>query len=476
MKRKSKLPLILFLFFLLFSLCLLTFVLWLQYSKPEKERFVSEYQAYESLYEKDALLQKGGESLFLEAEDFRAESLVDAQNENQVYIPSLSKHALKVWKERNLKFPLLTVEETKKQIREKSLAYKFSLQVGLEEAQKIFSQQALPFPDEENLQKPLNKMFVFLDAGHGGKDVGALSPTDNLQVPTFPEKQSNLLLTALVKTKLEALGAEVFSLREEDVFVSLGARSAKVAEKSLLHFQETLEKEISYRSSFAVSNENTQAIAYFSEILKVLKEETIPFYQKHFQEIYEKNEDQARSLFGGYGASKEARLLYDIQKHLKNTIFLSLHANASLQTQDKGTQAYFLTNQFIFEALDDVLPEGYQEAQTYAQSLTEEKEKVFYPQYLHFSSQGRTALAYHLYRSVSETLPELSSEENKRILQLYFFVLRTMGYDAVLYESAYMSNEEDFSLLQKTEKRENLAQALVHGLIDALTFQAEEVE
>lgn len=476
MKRKSKLPLILFLFFLLFSFVLLTLAFWLQYSSPKKENFETSYKIYESVYEKDALLHKEGESLFLEASDFKEASLVASQNQDQFYVPSFSKYERKVWKERNLKFPLLLVEEVQKQIREKSLAYKFSLQVGIEEAKKLFSQQALLFPDEMSLQKPLTNMFVFLDAGHGGKDVGALSPTDDKKVPLFPEKQSNLLLTALVKNKLEALGAEVFSLREEDVFVSLGARSAKVAEKSLLHFQETLEKEIAYRSNLLVSQENTEAITYFSEILKVLKEETIPFYQKHFQEIYEKNEDQARSLFGGYGASKEARLLYDIQKHLKNSLFLSLHANASLQTKGKGTQAYFLTNQFIFEALDDVLPEGYQEVQSYAQSLEEEKEKAFYPQYLHFSSQGRTTLAYNLYRSVSEALPELSSEESKRILQRYFFVLRTMAYDAVLYESAYVSNEEDFALLQNTQKREILAQSLVNGLIDALTFQVEEEE
>jgi len=70
----------------------------------------------------------------------------------------------------------------------------------------------------DNLQKPLNKIKILLDPGHGGKELGAKGPTG------YPEKDINLLIAKLVEQELTKLGATVYLTREEDTDVSLQER------------------------------------------------------------------------------------------------------------------------------------------------------------------------------------------------------------------------------------------------------------
>ena len=59
---------------------------------------------------------------------------------------------------------------------------------------------------------------ILLDAGHGGKESGAIGPTG------YPEKQINLLITEKLAPILRERGAVVHLTRETDVDVSLGDR------------------------------------------------------------------------------------------------------------------------------------------------------------------------------------------------------------------------------------------------------------
>lgn len=472
--KSKKLYFFLLLVFLVFTLVLAS----LAYSRYthwlELKNKIDAYQQLSDFEEKEQMLQEEIPSVFLEAKDFSLEALTKTEVQEASFVPSVSQHNLSVWKKRVLRYELLTLKEQQEALKRQSLAYKMLQVLERSEVQSFFEKENLIFPETERLEKPLTSLRVYLDEGHGGKDPGAISPKEDKSNPKFPEKTSNLLVASVFKQQLEHLGAEVEALRQEERFISLPYRAALVAEASLKDFLKTLQEEIQYRRSFdavllkandLTQAENQEQIAYFQEILTVLEKETIPFYQEQFDKIYEENLDTTDSLFSGYGASIEARLLYDIEASLMPRLFISIHANASLDTSTKGTQAYFLSNTGIFGLLDAALPEGYTYQTSFSQK-NEKEDKAFYPQYLNFQGIERALLAKNLYRSVSEHLPELKSDEGLQSLERYFFVLRTVAYPSVLYETAFISNPEDFLLLQNEKKREVLAEALVKGILD----------
>lgn len=69
-------------------------------------------------------------------------------------------------------------------------------------------------------------MKVCLDAGHGGRDSGALASPDAFpDLPRAMEKDYTLAQTLVAGSFLVAAGFEVVFTRETDVFVELGARA-----------------------------------------------------------------------------------------------------------------------------------------------------------------------------------------------------------------------------------------------------------
>lgn len=62
---------------------------------------------------------------------------------------------------------------------------------------------------------------IVIDPGHGGKDPGAISPTNRLH-----EKQVNLNVARMVTRNLRRLGYRVIMTRDEDYFVELNERAA----------------------------------------------------------------------------------------------------------------------------------------------------------------------------------------------------------------------------------------------------------
>lgn len=65
---------------------------------------------------------------------------------------------------------------------------------------------------------PLESKRIWLDAGHGGEDTGALGAD-----PEYTEAAMNLKIAMLCADKLQALGAEVLLTRDEDITVDLGS-------------------------------------------------------------------------------------------------------------------------------------------------------------------------------------------------------------------------------------------------------------
>ena len=69
-----------------------------------------------------------------------------------------------------------------------------------------------------NSQLPLSGIDILLDPGHGGAEQGARGATG------YPEKTINLIISQLLKSELNKLGATVYLTRETDIDLSLKER------------------------------------------------------------------------------------------------------------------------------------------------------------------------------------------------------------------------------------------------------------
>lgn len=75
-------------------------------------------------------------------------------------------------------------------------------------------------PSDSSSQGTEGRFKVVIDAGHGGKDAGAINPNDE----THYEKDDVLELALLVEKYLTQKDVEVVMTRDEDVFVTLDNR------------------------------------------------------------------------------------------------------------------------------------------------------------------------------------------------------------------------------------------------------------
>lgn len=78
--------------------------------------------------------------------------------------------------------------------------------------------RARPDPPSPEPSKPLGGLRIMIDAGHGGRDFGALGPSG------LTEADVNLVLAAHLQIQLENLGAEIRQTRMADSYVSLDDR------------------------------------------------------------------------------------------------------------------------------------------------------------------------------------------------------------------------------------------------------------
>lgn len=74
-------------------------------------------------------------------------------------------------------------------------------------------------PKEANNKNVFENKTIIIDAGHGGRDVGAIGVTETY------EKNFAYLTAHELEQELQYLGADVFLTREEDEFISLSSRA-----------------------------------------------------------------------------------------------------------------------------------------------------------------------------------------------------------------------------------------------------------
>lgn len=286
-------------------------------------------------------------------------------------------------------------------------------------------------------QQPLRGLVVFVDAGHGGMDSGAVWQ-DPESGHIVEEKQAALAIGRAIAQKLRALGAEVIELRTDDQFISLGARTAEVGRILLGRYLKEL--------GALLTGEQRQTL-----------EELYP----KLQWIQDHNSDEQSGILGGMGTTAEARLLLDIERQFPEALFLSVHLNASEHEQVSGTQVYLLRNYLIYERQNT---STFPVAQPpYRWTDGEERTN---PIYVDYDDPARGHLAVSLYEAIAETLPHMRTGAGARsVLDENFFVLRTCNLPSVLLETGFMTHASDRAYLFGARAPGDFAEAIARGLL-----------
>lgn len=122
------------------------------------------------------------------------------------------------------------------------------------EHEKISVQKESP---EERLASMLAKRpKIVIDAGHGGKDLGALSKSS----PSYQEKTLNLTTALMLNTFLKKMGYQTILTRGEDFFVPLDLRAAIANSNDAALFVS-----VHYNSAPSVQAEGVEVFFYQSE-------------------------------------------------------------------------------------------------------------------------------------------------------------------------------------------------------------------
>lgn len=103
------------------------------------------------------------------------------------------------------------------QVNSETSAYVASWLVNLETVSTVDEEQAET--QSARMVTDISEATIVIDAGHGGRDPGALSPNGD-----FNEKELTLRTAGLLSQRLQDAGANVHITREDDRFISLNDR------------------------------------------------------------------------------------------------------------------------------------------------------------------------------------------------------------------------------------------------------------
>ncbi|MDI9497398.1 MAG: N-acetylmuramoyl-L-alanine amidase [Bacillota bacterium] len=284
---------------------------------------------------------------------------------------------------------------------------------------------------EFDAARPLNGVTVILDPGHGGKDPGTAGFDSSGN--EHPEKTFNLCLANRLTPLLEAQGAQVIPTRTGDEWVSLYSRIALAGQHATSIWQALLDQ-------LNVDTAWIGAIDAGFQVMRSINEDTAG--------------SGGRGMAQGVGMNEAMRKAMDMQRQLTNTIYLSIHANASTEsTEVRGFQVFYTSSDAVYASEGERVrtqPDG-------------EDTKPVSPFYPHYDNEGRRALATAVAQALGEAVPELNKHAEPVTSGNYAY-LREVNYNAIMLEAGFMSNPYDLALLIDESVQQRLAEGLVRGL------------
>ncbi len=282
----------------------------------------------------------------------------------------------------------------------------------------------------EKSEQALTGITVFLDPGHGGHDSGATYPA-HAQKPEINESEVNLAVSLKTKAQLEALGATVYLIREQDEWLSIFYRVAYANKRILERFQADL------------VNAGYQTLAVDS---------LMPAMDEIMTKNSDFDSDGGRGIMSGVGARPSLRTLLDVGYQYPDVLFLSIHCNA-LEDNDPtgGLQVYYLDAATAYTKENEFAKEN-------------ENLALAAPVYQYYRNDARARLANLILDGILDQIPELKYPGLSDVQTENFAVLRELNVTSVLIELGFLSSPEDRKILMNDNQRQKMAQAIADAV------------
>jgi len=284
---------------------------------------------------------------------------------------------------------------------------------------------------------PLKGMTVLLDAGHGGKDPGAVAGGVN-------EKSINLPIALKTRALLQAMGANVVMFRTEDVYLPIYNRIAQTG----LHILGRAAGLNGFAAQFPAPHDLT-------------------FFQNDLNSIVSANSGDAdgimtgRGIHLGYGVQDDVRHLMDLERQFTDTILVSIHANSTLPaTEPRGLEVYYAPTEVIYN--DEV--SGIQQDR----DVTHYGYPV-YKAYTFYDDAARARLANAVFSGVAALMPALGTASHASIQQGNYGILREQNLASISVETGFLSNADDRAILLDQGNQDRIAQGIANGILAYFT-------
>jgi N-acetylmuramoyl-L-alanine amidase len=157
----------------------------------------------------------------------------------------------------------------------------------------------------------------------------------------------------------------------------------------------------------------------------------------------------------------------------ENTIFISIHANASFNKSTFGYETYFLSLDPIDEAARDVASMENSvltyETDDYSDYLTEIINRIVDVEYRRESMK----LAENIQKSLRGTIGNDSADRG--VKSAFFYVLKASKMPAVLVEIGFLTNKDEVLKMIQSDYQKRIARGIAEGINDfILLFRKTE--
>ncbi|NLK01970.1 MAG: N-acetylmuramoyl-L-alanine amidase [Clostridiaceae bacterium] len=280
--------------------------------------------------------------------------------------------------------------------------------------------------------KPLAGAFIIVDPGHGGSDVG-VSWQGEGESEVLLEKTLNLEIATKVQEELTRLGAEVRLTRSTDEKHSYFYIMAYTADLLLQR----------YAADIKQAGYNPEPL----EPLRLLMQDVIRINSGL-------QDSGGRGIFGSIGTPPNLKLIYDIQGEYKDTVFISLHLEASEQAEDKGVRVRYMSKEYVHD-MNNSYAVG-TDALAHA------------PNYSGYNTARRESLATLLEDRLTTLDPRLKSNL-EAVFEDDLVVLRLNNVTSVQLTCGFLSHAEDRARLTSQEGQALIARGIAEALLQYFT-------
>ncbi len=274
-------------------------------------------------------------------------------------------------------------------------------------------------------EQPLRGITVVLDPGHGGIDSGCGWPVGN-RVQDVMEKDVVLSVARHAEMALRALGAQVILLREDDSFLSIFSRPARVGQLLLTDFIQQV------RAARLGS-------APIDRLLPLL------------DPIIAANEDLFGGVMGGSGTSADLKYVMDLQRQYPDWLLVSIHCNATeYYPEARGLQVYYTSGEVVRH-----------DERIECHSLPCDQ---WQPSYQFYDDAGRLRLASLLYDAIAAAVPALGDGTSAPLVDQDFAILREQNLASAMLELGFLTNDGDRAVLADTGSQQRIGEAIADAV------------